>query len=786
MAGKLQALKLGDGAASYQNTRLTELYVGNNELLTSLDVRNCTNLAQTVDLSGCVGIETIQATGSAVTGFTLPVGGRLKTLALPGTVTNLTLRDQAQLQSVAMEGYTALTTLRIENTPNVPLEAILNGATNLNRVRLIGVEWTAASETALQSSIDKLTTCVGMDASGNNTDAAVVTGRVNVPSVSAELLTQINDHFPQLVVVAAGAPQYMIRYLNWDNTLLYRAVVAEGGNAVNPVTAGYINAPTRPNTDDTGYAFRDFGTLPENVHSNASLIAQYDTTYKVVFMNVEAIYATQWVTSGEAAVAPSGTPTRASTAANTFTFVGWSRSPNSVTADSTALVGITAPRTLYAAYSITGRTYTVKFYNGSTLLQTVNNVPYGGSATYTGSTPVSPDGSADDFPFEGWNPPPTNIQGNTSCYAQFGSPLEVAEITDSWDAILAAVADGTYATKYKIGNYKPLDLGAQGTVNMQIIAFNKDNLADGTGTAPITWLSKELLASSHRMNPERVGKKTISFNPAGTYLWGSVADTTNKFESTNAGKSNTTSTGCWKITSSDAGTLTVAYTQSGENNYDYMDLYVDGVTAFAGKNKGQDVSGSYEVTLSPGTEIVVLATFTKDSSGDKGSDKGTVTFSSNVAISVEVPTTSTSLAIPALEGTGTIGGWEKSEMRTWFKETVKPLIPTAVRNAIKSILKSQPAYNTNESSFTQTTTDDVWIPSYIEMFGTGAVNQPRYKVVFPDNNSRKKSKAGSSSWVWWWLRSASTNNLCIYVHSDGSPNNRYATSSGAVPLGFCT
>lgn len=41
------------------------------------------------------------------------------------------------------------------------------------------------------------------------------------------------------------------------------------------------------------------------------------------------------------------------------------------------------------------------FYNGNTLLQTVNNVPYGSSATYTGTTPVSDKGSADDYPFEG-------------------------------------------------------------------------------------------------------------------------------------------------------------------------------------------------------------------------------------------------------------------------------------------------------------------------------------------------------------------------------------------------
>lgn len=40
MATKLQSLKLGDASASYSNGNLTELYLGNNVLLRSLDVRN--------------------------------------------------------------------------------------------------------------------------------------------------------------------------------------------------------------------------------------------------------------------------------------------------------------------------------------------------------------------------------------------------------------------------------------------------------------------------------------------------------------------------------------------------------------------------------------------------------------------------------------------------------------------------------------------------------------------------------------------------------------------------
>lgn len=46
------------------------------------------------------------------------------------------------------------------------------------------------------------------------------------------------------------------------------------------------------------------------------------------------------------------------------------------------------------------------------------------------------------------------------------------EIPDSWEEIVAACQDGSYRTKYNPGNYKKLNLGAQGNVTMQIVAIN--------------------------------------------------------------------------------------------------------------------------------------------------------------------------------------------------------------------------------------------------------------------------------------------------------------------------
>lgn len=772
-AVKLQSLKLGDGSTTYQNTRLTELYVGNNELLTSLDVQNCMNLAMSVDISGCIGIETVKAKGTAVTGFALPVGGKLKVLELPNTITNLTIRDQAQFTTLDVAGYGNLTTLRIENTPNIPYEAIINSAANLNRVRLINVEWTATSNATLQTSITKLKSCIGLDAAGNNTATAVVTGRVYVPSISAELLTEINEAFPQLVVVANGVPQYVIRYLDWDNTLLYRAVVSEGANAVNVVTTGIISAPERDGTEDTRYTFKDFGVLPTNIHGNDTVIAQYTTSYRVRFMNGDTAYNTQWIISGGNATVPSGTPSKASTPQYSYTFSKWSGT----------YTNVTTPVDITAVFTSTIRKYTVYFYCGSTLLLTVKDVPYGSTATYTGSTPVDPDGNG--AAFEGWAPSNTNIQGNTSCYAQFAAPYELKEITDSWEQIFAAIDDGTYQSKYKVGHYKPIDFGTEGIINMQIAGFQKDELADGSGYAPISWIGKELLNTSKRMNPSLVGKvPEITFDPATAYQWSASEDVSNKFQSTNQAKGNTTSLGGWKVTPSAAGTLTVDWTADSEGgSYDYLDVYVDGVLK-VDKKGGAGTTGSFTVPMIGGTVIQIFAFYRKDGSGDKNTDTATVTFSSDAAISIAAVTEVITIkeGKPATEGTGSVGGWEKTEMRAYMNGTIKPLIPENIRSRIKEVKKTHTAYDTDEKSFKQTTIDDVWMPDYDEMFSSSR----KYKALFPDNASRKKYKPGATSASWWWLRSAYYSVNFDYVYSDGSDDASGADSSGAVAVGFCT
>ena len=142
--------------------------------------------------------------------------------------------------------------------------------------------------------------------------------------------------------------------------------------------------------------------------------------------------------------------------------------------------------------------------------------------TLTAATDVTIEATANGgYAFAGWykddqllstnNPHTLSVSDSQNIVAKFevAAPslpaggevdTETGEILDSWEVIINNVNNGTYRTKYAVGNYKPLDLGTEGVVNMQIAAFDVDTKSGGTDKAHITWIAKELLANKRHMN----------------------------------------------------------------------------------------------------------------------------------------------------------------------------------------------------------------------------------------------------------------------------------------------
>ena len=350
MANKLQSIKVGDPDPNYTNGNLKELYVGNNTLLNSVDARNCPALTGSIDLSGCTNVEHVYFGGTAITACQLPIGGILKTLQLPGTITNLTIRNQGAITSFSMPDYSNITTLRVEYSSNVvPILDILNAMAANSRVRIIGFTMTVSSTTDVENFYDYLDTMRGLDEAGNNLDYPVVSGTLTgLDSITGEWLAQMQARYPNITITYNHISS-TLRYYNYDGTqLLQTETVLDGG----------------------------------------------DGTY-------------------------TGTPTRTYTAQYSYAFAGWNLEKDKYAADANATKKVETDRNVYAAYTRTVRTYTVTFQNSNgTVLQTVNNVPYGGSATYDGATPKHPT-DPDNNQFTGFAPNGNNITGTTVCVAQY-------------------------------------------------------------------------------------------------------------------------------------------------------------------------------------------------------------------------------------------------------------------------------------------------------------------------------------------------------------------------------
>ena len=251
-------------------------------------------------------------------------------------------------------------------------------------------------------------------------------------------------------------------------------------------------------------------------------------------------------------------------------------------------------------------------------------------------------GFAEDMPLIEWaTRQPTPIPVITSEPVNDIPPTpETEEIVDSWDEIIAAIDDGTARQRYAVGAYKPLDLGQFGIINMQLAGFDLDTRTDGNGKAATTWIAKELLAETHRWNP------------------------------------------------------------------------------------------------------------------DLDNDK---------------------------EGTGTIGGWEKCELRQWMNDVILPAIPKSIGSRIIPVKKEQRAFDAGWYEIKQITDDCIWIPSREEIFG----EQSLYYGMFHDQ-SQKRAKTRGGSAAWWWLRSADYYGSASGVDVGGSDYYDYVYhTSGGVVLGFC-
>ena len=281
-----------------------------------------------------------------------------------------------------------------------------------------------------------------------------------------------------------------------------------------------------------------------------------------------------------------------------------------------------------------------KAFNGDTSLTSVTflgTLPYIDNAAFQGCTALTnmyvpwAEGAVNDAPW-----------GATNATIHYGEGAGV-EITDTWEQVISATQDGTYATKYHLHDYKTIDMGAEGTITYEIVGIDQDVKENGD-SVPLTFLAKQALTTTHRMNPD----------------------------------------------------------------------------------------------YSAGTS-----------------------------------------------GTGSLGGYPASEMRTYLDTTIKALLPEVVRTNLTPVVKHSIGFTASGEVFTEMSSiETIWIPSTREIFGiiesTGPVYSPSTRIRYKGNDP-----------IVWWLRSGRLSGLQNVARSfqsvsvEGVTSGFDAKSARDVVPGFC-
>ena len=226
-------LNVGSSNAGYSNANLNNLNVGNNKLIKKVDVTNCSNLIQPLDVSGCPAIKEVKAKGSGITTVILPDGGVLELLHLPKP-TSLVIKNQILLTNAGLEiqDKQALKTLIIENCPLLNIGTLLPTLTRLERVRLVNI----VGQSDLSLDFYTIYSTKGIDDNGNPTDNAVIQGTWHFENAFAEDLTELATRYPFLTVTYDN----LITEVPFQSAAIEAALVAKFG----PMTISNVRSIT--------------------------------------------------------------------------------------------------------------------------------------------------------------------------------------------------------------------------------------------------------------------------------------------------------------------------------------------------------------------------------------------------------------------------------------------------------------------------------------------------------------------------------------------------------------
>ena len=360
----LKRITVGSEAEGYSNTATNSIDTSVCTLLEEINVANCKVLTQ-LNLSNNGLLKKVNAKGCDAN-ITLPDGGVIEELRL-GAPAKLAVMNHPQL-SVFDCTLDNVTSLRVENTPNIPALEILRQRVDslTGGIRLVGMNAEVDLE-FLQLLLSDRVKGKYMNASGewleDTTRYPHITGTlVYNDTIDVSMYNELKAAYPDLTIkYKKMSSRITFKFLDGtEHTQIVHGVDGVAGDAYDPILY--------PQTDE-----------------DKALV----------------------------------TPTYPATAEFEYVWSGWTRQQNNPTAvEEDALLMIDSDRVVYPAFTANTRSYTVRFWNGSTLIKACQTL-YGTSA----QRPEDPckEGYTDHkiFAFKAWYPDPGYIVGDLDCYAQY-------------------------------------------------------------------------------------------------------------------------------------------------------------------------------------------------------------------------------------------------------------------------------------------------------------------------------------------------------------------------------
>lgn len=289
----LRKLIVGSNEDGYTNVQLKNVDTSGCKLLEELNIMGCTSLG-TVDLSKNGLIKKVYAGNSSASSIALPNGGVLETLEI-GSVADLEVCNHGYLTTFSADSYDALTSLRVENTPNIPTMEIVEERLDYltGGLRLVGIDWTLEDSALLERLVSSTAKGKYIDANGVLSDNIAaypyISGTVRCPKIGTYLLSELNAIYPDLVIEAdTVVEQYVALFVNWDGKVEDRQLVERGKMAVDPVTRAEnpITTPTRESTVSTDFTYAGWD-IPFTAMTA-------DTTYTAVYTETTREYTVTW------------------------------------------------------------------------------------------------------------------------------------------------------------------------------------------------------------------------------------------------------------------------------------------------------------------------------------------------------------------------------------------------------------------------------------------------------------------------------------------------------------